>query len=117
SAPRGRPTKSTRRRGGALSRPQALLLAPEAPYPLNGGGALRTASLVEYLVRKYDLHAIVFREPGAPDPTERLPASVKKITVIELPANRRTFAAKAVRNAARAARRVPPLIDRFAGFS
>ena len=100
-----------------MSRPQALLLAPEAPYPLNGGGALRTASLVEYLVRKYDLHAIVFREPGAPDPAERLPSSVKKITVIELPANRRTFAAKAMRNAARAARRVPPLIDRFAGFS
>ena len=99
-----------------MSRPQALLLAPEAPYPLNGGGALRTASLVEYLVRGYELHAIVFREPGAPDPAGRFPASVNKITVIELPANRRTFAAKAMRNAARAARRVPPLIDRFAGF-
>ena len=35
-------------------RETALIICPEAPYPLAGGGALRTASLVEYLARKYE---------------------------------------------------------------
>ena len=48
-------------------KPAALILAPEAPYPLTGGGALRTASLVEDLARTPDVHLIVIRQPGAPD--------------------------------------------------
>jgi glycosyltransferase involved in cell wall biosynthesis len=96
--------------------PAALFLAPEAPYPLHGGGALRSASLLEYLIRHYDVHAIVFREPGSPDPATRFPTAVRNITVLDLPANRRSFAARAIRNLDRAARRVPPLIDRFSGF-
>src|SRR5436305_9923022 len=105
SVPRGEPGRFTRRRASVLgSRQRALFLAPEAPYPLNGGGALRTASLLEYLVRHYDVHVIVFREPGAPDPAERLPPSVKDITVLNLEPNRRTLAARALRNAGRALR-------------
>jgi glycosyltransferase involved in cell wall biosynthesis len=99
-----------------IDKPTALFLAPEAPYPLNGGGALRTASLLEYLVRHYQVDVLVFREPGAPDPAERLPSTIHKVTVLNLESNRRSFAARAVRNAGRAARGVPPLIDRFAGF-
>ena len=98
-------------------RAAALLLAPEAPYPLSGGGSLRTASLLEYLGRHYALDLIVFRQPGAAEPASLLPAGlVRRVTVIDLPATRRSPAARAVRNAVRLARGVPPLVDRFAGF-
>jgi glycosyltransferase involved in cell wall biosynthesis len=95
----------------------ALVLSPEAAYPLTGGGALRTASLLEYLARRYALDLIVFRQPGAPDPAASLPPGmVRRLTVLDLPANRRDIAARAWRNAARVTREVPPLVDRFAGF-
>jgi glycosyltransferase involved in cell wall biosynthesis len=82
-----------------------------------GGGALRTASLVEHVARRYETDVIVFREPGAPDPRKRFPAGlVRSVAVIELPFHRRTPAARVWRNSIRLARRVPPLVDRFAGF-
>ena len=93
------------------------MLAPETPYPMAGGGALRTASLLHYLARKYETDLIVFREPGAPDPASGLPGGlVRRVSVIDLPANRRDAPARMLRNASRLARRVPPLVDRFAGF-
>jgi glycosyltransferase involved in cell wall biosynthesis len=93
------------------------MLAPETPYPMRGGGALRTASLLRYLAQSHDVDLIVFRQPGAPHPSEALPAGlVQRLTSIDLPANRRSLAARALRNSARVARRVPPLVDRFAGF-
>ena len=99
------------------SKPAAIILAPEAPYPLAGGGALRTASLIHYLARHYALHLVAFRQPGAPDVASALPAGlVDRVTAIDLPANGRHLAARVVRNASRLARRVPPLVDRFAGF-
>ena len=108
--------RSTRKRGGDLPG-SALLLTPETPYPAMGGGALRTASLVEYIARRYATDIIAFREPGAEDPRNCFPADlVRAIVVIDLPAHRRTPAARAWRNAIRVARRVPPLVDRFAGF-
>uniref|UniRef100_Q01T64 Glycosyl transferase, group 1 n=1 Tax=Solibacter usitatus (strain Ellin6076) TaxID=234267 RepID=Q01T64_SOLUE len=98
-------------------RPAALFLAPEAPYPLAGGGALRSASLLEYLSLRYDVDCIVFRQPGAADPAALFPPGrVRSVTVVDLPANGRGLTARALRNAARVARRVPPLVDRFAGF-
>lgn len=94
-----------------------MLLAPEAPYPIAGGGALRTASLVEYLGRHYALDLIVFRQPGAPELAALVPTGlVRRVTAIELPATGRGRAARAVRNAVRLGRGVPPLVDRFAGF-
>lgn len=100
------------------ARPSALFLAPEAPYPIAGGGSLRSASLLEYLGRHYDVETIVFRQPGAPDPASLFPVGlVRRVTVLELPPNRRGFAARALRNAGRVVRRTPPLVDRFAGFS
>jgi glycosyltransferase involved in cell wall biosynthesis len=101
----------------ADARPLALMLAAETPYPLAGGGALRTASLLHYLSRKYRTDLIVFRQPGAPDPGDHLPAGlVRRVTVIDLPAQRRSRAARIFRNTGRLARRIPPLVDRFAGF-
>jgi glycosyltransferase involved in cell wall biosynthesis len=41
---------------------------------------------------------------------------VRRVWVVDLPAHGRSFAARALRNALRVARRVPPLVDRFAGF-
>src|ERR1035437_9111292 len=72
------------------ARPSALFLAPEAPYPIAGGGALRSASLLEYLGRHYDVDVIVFRQPGAPDPASLFPIGLaRRVTVLELPPNRR----------------------------
>ena len=77
-------------------RPSALLLAPETPYPLTGGGALRTASLLHYLAQAHHVDLIVFRQPGGPDPAQRMPAGlVRRMTVIDLPANGRILAARA----------------------
>jgi glycosyltransferase involved in cell wall biosynthesis len=96
----------------------ALLLAPETPYPLAGGGALRTASLLHYLARTRDVDLIVFRQPGAVHPAQTMPPGlVRRITVIDLPPNGRSLLARALRNTARMARRVPPLVDRFSGFA
>lgn len=99
-------------------RAEALFLAPEAPYPVAGGGALRSASVLEYLALHYDVDVIVFRQPGAPDPAALFPPGrARRVTVLDLPANGRSLAARVLRNAARVARRVPPLVDRFSGFA
>ena len=99
-------------------RPSALFLSPEAPYPIAGGGSLRSASLLEYLAKRYDVDLIVFRQPGAPDPAGMIPNRLtRSVTVVDLPPHRRNLAARALRNAGRVVRRVPPLVDRFAGFS
>jgi len=95
----------------------ALFLAAEAPYPLAGGGALRSASLLNYLARTRDVDMIVFRQPGSPDPARDTPPNLaRRIIPIALPPTGRGRAARAVRNAIRLARRIPPLVDRFAGF-
>jgi len=101
----------------ANTRPSALLLAPETPYPLAGGGALRTASLLHYLAQAHEVDLIVFRQPGAAHPAQHMPAGlVRHLTVIDLPANSRAHAARALRNALRLARQIPPLVHRFSGF-
>jgi glycosyltransferase involved in cell wall biosynthesis len=93
------------------------MIAPETPYPMRGGGALRTASLLNYLAQSHEVDLVVFRQPGAPEPDHDLPPGlVHRVTVIELPANGRGVAARALRNGARVLRRMPPLVDRFAGF-
>ncbi len=94
----------------------ALLVAPEAPFPVVGGGPMRTASVLHYLLREYDeVHVITWREPGAPDPREQFPAGIA-VDVIALPVHSKSTFARAARNLGRAARGIPPLIDRFRGF-
>ena len=99
-----------RRRNGALaceSKPSALVLAPETPYPIAGGGALRTASLLHHLARGYDVDLIVFRQPGADDPARQIPEGlVRRVHVLDLAPNRRSMWARAWRNAVRVARPV-----------
>ena len=102
---------------GVDRKPRALFLLPEAPYPLAGGGALRTASLIHGLARSHELDLIVFRQPMAPDPRKLIPPGLaQRISVIDLPANSRSVAARSIRNAVRLIRQVPPLVDRFSGF-
>ncbi len=98
--------------------PRALVLAPEAPYPPVGGGALRTASVLEYLRRRYEVDLVVFREPGRPDPRADLPeGGFSRVLVLELPPHAHHGAARAVRNLRRMLRGRPPLNDRFDGFA
>jgi glycosyltransferase involved in cell wall biosynthesis len=95
----------------------ALFLAAETPYPLAGGGALRSASLLHYLARTHDVDMIAFRQPGDPDPASQTPPGLaRRIVSIDLPETGRGTAARALRNAVRLARDAPPLVDRFAGF-
>ncbi len=94
----------------------ALLVCPEAPFPVIGGGALRTASLATYLGRHYALDLVLFREPGAPDPEAALPAGLARhVLVIHLPAHRKDAVSKTFRNLHRLARFIPPHEDRFGG--
>ena len=98
-------------------KPRALFLVPEAPYPLAGGGALRTASLIHGLARSHELDLIVFRQPMAPDPRKLIPRGLAHhISVIDLPVHGRNLAARGLRNAVRLIRQVPPLVDRYSGF-
>ena len=92
-------------------------MTPEAPYPLAGGGALRSASLLEYLARSYQVDVITFRQPGAADPARQFPIGrARRVAVIDLPRHGRGMAARGLRNAIRVVRRVSPLVDRFSGF-
>lgn len=97
---------------------RALFLVPEVPYPTHGGGALRSASLLEYLAQRYEVDVIVFREPWAPDPKPLFPAAIRgEKLVLELPRHRNDPISRTVRNAERMARGAPPLLDRFSGFA
>ena len=97
---------------------RALLLVPEAPYPMHGGGALRSASILSYLAPRYEVDVIVFREPGAPDPALLFPAGLaREIHVLDLPYHRKDPISRTARNALRLARGIPPLVDRFSGFA
>lgn len=108
-----------RKRGDGLPREgAALVISPEAPYPVAGGGALRIASILEYLGPRYALDVIVFREPGAPDPLCAFPPGLARaVYAIDLPYHSKAPAVRAARNLARLALGQPPLNDRFRGFA
>ncbi len=92
------------------------MLSPEPPYPAAGGGALRTASLVEYLGRRCDLDLVLFHVAGEADPRRFVPAGlVRETFVLPIEAHSGGAVARAARNAIRLFRGVPPLVDRFAG--
>lgn len=100
---------------GASVRPQALVLSPEKPYPARGGGALRSASLIDYLARRYNMDVITFSEQNSAAcsfPEDR----VRDTLVLDLPRHSRTPSARAFRNVRRFVTGRPPLVDRFAGF-
>jgi polysaccharide biosynthesis protein PslH len=99
------------------NKPNALFLAVETPYPTIGGGAIRTASMLEYLARRFSVHAIFFHEPGAPHPGGGIPPGrVDRLDIIDLPSHSKGSVPRLFRNALRLARNRPPLFDRFSGF-
>lgn len=95
---------------------QALLILPEAPYPAIGGGALRTASIIQGLAPLFKLTAVHFRLSGEADPAFAYPPNLLAHShVIDLPHHSKSPLKKITRNLKRAFRNVPPLVDRFAG--
>jgi polysaccharide biosynthesis protein PslH len=95
---------------------KALLLSPEAPYPLAGGGALRTASLLGWLAKRYTVDAALFAVQGASDPAAAIPAGlVRSVVKLPLPAHSKSMPVRVFRNSLRLLRGAPPLLDRFSG--
>jgi len=78
----------------SFAKPKALFLTPEEPKAGSGGGGLRSASLLAYLERKYDVQTVTF----------------------SLRPHSRSPEARVSRNAVRLARGRPPLFDRFSGY-
>ena len=96
------------------AKPKAFFLTAESPYPLVGGGALRSASILEYLLARYDTDVFAFAQPG-PGRESESPLA-RRWTTVRLPFHPADTASRAVRNVGRLLRRVPPLVDRFSGF-
>ena len=93
---------------------EVLLLTPEPPYPLHGGGAFRTASLLHYFAQFARVDMVLLSDSGSAAP---VPAGlVRSQQVIPLAPHGRGTAARYMRNARRALRRVPPLIDRLSAL-
>ncbi|MDQ6676709.1 MAG: glycosyltransferase family 4 protein [Acidobacteriota bacterium] len=98
--------------------PRALMLSPELPYPLQGGGALRTASILHYLAQHHTVDLILFRHLDSQQPVASLPANLAgRVLVLELPRHRRDGLSRAIRNTGRLLRNTLPLLDRFEGFA
>ena len=87
--------------GDSIDKPRVLILSPESPSPMHSGGAIRTASLVEYFSQRATLDLIEFGESGTP---------------LILPPHRRDVLSTGLRNLRRFVLGRPPLIDRFSGF-
>src|SRR5690349_14398685 len=94
--------------------PSVLMLSPEAPYPLNSGGAFRTASLLNYLARFAAVDLILLSENPEPCPAPE--GLLRSQHVIPLARHRKTVSSRYLRNARRALIGVPPIIDRLAGL-
>jgi polysaccharide biosynthesis protein PslH len=92
-----------------------LMLSPEPPYPLEGGGAYRIASLVHYFARGAEVDLILISDSGKPALLP--PGLVRNQHVIPLPNHSRGLMARYFRNARRAIQGVPPLIDRVSGLA
>lgn len=95
---------------------RALIILPEAPYPAIGGGPLRTASILESLAKSFEITAAHFRLAGEPDPAQAYPPGLLTAShTLDLPHHSKAFLPRLARNLVRAARGIPPLVDRFSG--
>lgn len=73
--------------------------------------------MLQYLARAHDVDLVVFRHRRDQDPAAALPSGlVRRICVIDLPHHRKDLVSRALRNAGRFMRGLPPLVDRFRGF-
>lgn len=94
--------------------PRALVLSPEAPYPLHGGGAIRTACLLHYLALQMPVDVIVFAVDGSREPAADMPVGLAaRVQTVRLAVHADTLAAKIQRNSLRLLRGRLPLEDRF----
>jgi glycosyltransferase involved in cell wall biosynthesis len=104
--------------GGSEANRRTLFLSPESPFPMIGGGPIRSASLFEYLAERSQVDVITFRQSGDLDPRERFPPGrAHSIYVVDLPVHSKSAPARVLRNLKRAVRSRPPLMDRFSGFT
>lgn len=92
----------------------ALLVAPEPPYPIIGGGAMRTASLLHFLAARFRLHLVTFSVGERFERGDSLPAgTVERVDWVRLPHHSKSAIARIVRNSRRLLRGRLPLSDRF----
>jgi glycosyltransferase involved in cell wall biosynthesis len=77
-----------------MTRPRALFLTPEEPKIGFGGGGLRSASLLAYLQKKYDVQTVTF----------------------SLRPHSKSTPVRVWRNSIRLIKGRPPLFDRFSGY-
>lgn len=93
---------------------RAAFLSPEPPYPLTGGGPLRSASLLHFLARRFQVHLLTFVEEDSANPEPFLPKGlVDHITTIYLPQHDKRTVSRIYRNTGRLIRGKLPLDDRF----
>lgn len=101
----------------STGKPELLFLSPEPPYPAVGGGAIRTASLLEFLAHRFAIDLILFAEEGSPDPAIAVPQHIaRQVWTLRLPKHRKNLPARIGRNLSRYVHSRPPLMDRFSGF-
>jgi glycosyltransferase involved in cell wall biosynthesis len=93
---------------------KVLMLSPEPPYPLHGGGAYRIASLLHYFAQFAEVDLILVSDSGLPCSIP--PALIHSQQVIPLPRHSKSLFARYFRNARRAAAGIPPLIHRLSGL-
>jgi glycosyltransferase involved in cell wall biosynthesis len=92
-----------------------LFVSPEVPYPPTSGGRLRTLSLLKHLAQDFEIHGVTFAEGRVAEKNlEMLRPYLTKITLLPLQPHRKTKLRRYARNAVRALRSIPPLVDRFA---
>ncbi len=97
-------------------RERALFLSAEPPFPLAGGGPLRSASLLRFLSDRFRVHLVTFQEAGQSGHQFAQPDGVaERTTVVSLPRHSRGRAARIGRNVSRLLRGALPLTDRFCG--
>ena len=93
---------------------RALFLSPEPPYPMAGGGPIRSSSLLHFLAQRFAVHLITFLDEFSPNPEPELPRGVVDcITSIRLPHHDKSTFSRAYRNTGRLLRGQLPLSDRF----
>ncbi|MEZ5362704.1 MAG: glycosyltransferase [Bryobacterales bacterium] len=91
-----------------------LFLSPEAPFPLAGGGAMRSAGLLRYLADRYTVDFLGFAVEGGGDPSASLPDGlVRQADTVWLPRHGVSLGERIVRNTSRVIRGRLPLMDRF----
>ncbi len=87
---------------------KALFISPEPPYPADGGGAIRSACMLEWLARRTSVSALVCGTPES-----RVHELCHRVECVELPYHSRGTFPRVWRNLDRALRGIPPLVDRF----